>query len=76
MQMKDYKQYDSFTQASIIIAHIMLVIICLMLMFIVYRVISFFREYPKLSENLKKATDILLQENEYQKLNSSNIFLF
>ena len=63
MQMRDYNQYDSFSQASIIISHILLVIIGLFFVYLVYRVISFFREYPKLSENLKKATDILLQES-------------
>lgn len=63
MQMRDYNQYDSFSQASIVIAHILLVLIGLFFVYLVYRVISFFREYPKLSENLKKATDILLQES-------------
>ena len=63
MQMRDYNQYDSFSQASVIISHILLVIIGLFFVYLVYRVISFFREYPKLSENLKKATDILLQES-------------
>ena len=63
MQMRDYNQYDSFSQASIIIAHILLALIGSFLVYLVYRVISFFREYPKLSENLKKATDILLQES-------------
>lgn len=76
MQMKDYNQYDTYTLASIVIAHIILVLIAIFFVFLVYRVISLFRENPKLSENLKKATELILQENEYHKLNSSNIFLF
>lgn len=76
MQMRDYTKYDTFYIVSIIVAHIFLFLIAICFVYLSSRVITFFREYPKLSYNLKKATDLLLQESEYQKLNSTNIFLF
>jgi len=76
LQFKDYKVYDAFALASIISADTMIAIFILSLFYLAYRVISFFKDYPKLSENLKTATDILLQEDEYNKLVSSNVFLF
>ena len=74
--MRDYQNYDSFYLAGIIISDILLVALLLVTIFISYKVISFFLEHKKLSSNLKKATDIILQEKDYHKLNSANIFLF
>lgn len=42
----------------------------------IVRVVNFFRQYPKLSTNIAKATDMILQENEYHQLHSQNMFLF
>ena len=75
-QARDYTFYDDFNKASIFISLLVFFILVCLVAVVCYRVISFFTEYPKLSENLKKATDLILQEGEYQKLNASNIFLF
>lgn len=40
------------------------------------RVVNFFKQYPKLSVNISKAADMILQENEYHLLHSQNMFLF
>lgn len=59
--MKDYTNYNTFSMASIVVSDLILIFFALTFVFLAKTVISFFMEYPKLSENLKKATDILLQ---------------
>ena len=76
LQMRDYEFYDTFAEASIFTSVFTLFFFVLLLVLICYKIISFFVEYPKLSDNLKKATDIILQEGEYQKMNSANVFMF
>ena len=56
MQMRDYNMLDTFIEASVVFAHLTLFFILIMFVYAVYRVISFFREHPKLSSNIKKAT--------------------
>ena len=74
--MRDYNLYDTFSEVSVIFAHITLFFVVILYIYLIYRIISFFRESPKLSANIKKASDIILSESEYHKLNSANIFLF
>ena len=49
MQMKDYNNYDAFSMGSIVMADITLVVFVGILVYIAYKVIGFFREYPKLA---------------------------
>jgi hypothetical protein len=76
LQMRDYNMYDDFTMASIALAHIILFVCLVVIGFTVFKVAKFFSDYPKLSENLKKASDIIMQDEEFKLLNSANIFLF
>ena len=76
LQMRDYNMYDNFATASIAMAHIFMFACLLVIGFIVFKVAKFFSDYPKLSENLKKASDIIMQDEEFKLLNSANIFLF
>lgn len=62
LQMRDYNMYDDFTMASIALAHIILFVCLVVIGFIVFKVAKFFSDYPKLSENLKKASDIIMQD--------------
>ena len=62
LQMKDYNNYDNFAFASVIIAHVILAMCLAIIGLLIYRIISFFNNYPKLSENLKKATEIILKD--------------
>jgi hypothetical protein len=76
LQLNDYTFYDSFSSASIIMAHIFIVLAIAIIAYLSYKVINFFIQYPKLSENLKKASEIILKDEEIKLLNSTNIFLF
>ena len=63
LQMRDYNLYDTFSEVSVVFAHITLFFVLLLFIYLIYRVISFFRESPKLSENIKKASNLILKEN-------------
>ena len=76
LQIRDYEFYDTFSEVGIFVSIFLFFFMLCFLAMICYRIISFFKEYPKLSDNLKKATDLILQEGEYHQLNSANIFLF
>jgi hypothetical protein len=76
LQMRDYTLYDDFSTASIVVAHILGAFCIIAIGLLIYKVIKFFNEYPNLSENLKKATDIIMQDEDFKLLNSSNIFMF
>jgi len=43
LQMRDYNIYDTETQISIILAHVIIVLLTLVSIFVAYRVISFYR---------------------------------
>jgi hypothetical protein len=60
-QMRDYNMYDNFTIASLVFSHIVLLVFVITLGLLIYKIVDFFISYPKLSENLKKASDIILQ---------------
>ncbi len=60
-QMRDYNMYDNFTIASLVFSHIVLLAFVITLGLLIYKIVNFFISYPKLSENLKKASDIILQ---------------
>lgn len=49
LQIKDYNTSDNFAFASIIIAHIVLAVCLTVIGLLIYRIISFFNKYPKLS---------------------------
>jgi hypothetical protein len=55
--------YDTFAEVSVVLAHISLFFIVMLVVYMVYRILSFYYEYPKLSENIKKANHLILQEN-------------
>ena len=63
LQMRDYTMYDTFAEVSVVLAHIFLFFIVMLVVYMVYRILSFYYEYPKLSENIKKANHLILQEN-------------
>ncbi len=75
LQLRDYNIYDEFTQASLILAHVLIVFFFIVCILVAYRVLSFYQEFPVLSDNLKKAADIILQDDEADNLVSTNIFL-
>lgn len=75
LQLRDYKIYDDMTQVSLIMAHIVIVLFAIAIILITYRILSFYKEYPTLSENMKKAADIILQDDEADQLVSTNVFL-
>ncbi len=76
LQMNDYNLYDSFSTASLVFSHLFIAASLTVIGLVIYKLISFFNEYPKLSENLKKASDIIMKDDEFKLLNSGNIFLF
>lgn len=49
LQMRDINQYDSFSMASIVFAFLALAVSLMVIGLLVYKIISFFNEYPKLS---------------------------
>jgi len=61
LQLRDYTIYNNLTLASLVMAHIFLFFFVLISGFVAYRVISFHREHPTLSANLKKASDLILK---------------
>lgn len=75
LQLRDYNIYDTFTQVSLILAHLFIIFFAVICALVAYRVLSFYKEYPSLSENLKKAADIILNDEEADNLVSTNIFL-
>ena len=75
LQLRDYNIYDNFTQVSLILAHFVIIFFVVLSILIAYRIISFHREHPTMSENIKKATDLILQDDEYDRNISTNIFL-
>lgn len=75
LQLRDYKIYDSFTQVSLILAHVSIFFFALVIIFVTYRVVAFYRQYPSLSENIKKAADIILQDDEAEHQVSTNVYL-
>jgi hypothetical protein len=75
LQLRDYNIYDTFAQVSLILAHAFIAFFIIVSILVAYRVLSFYQEYPVLSESLKKAADLILQDNEADNLVSTNIFL-
>lgn len=75
LQLRDYVIYDTFTQVSIILAHIFIVLFVLVVILLTYRIITFHNEHPQLSQNLKKASELILKDDQADQLVSSNIFL-
>ncbi len=49
LQIRDYSTSDNFAFTSIIIAHIVLAVCLTVIGLLIYRIISFFNKYPKLS---------------------------
>ena len=49
LQMRDLNQYDSFSMASIVFTFFALTASLIVIGLLVYKIISFFNEYPKLS---------------------------
>ncbi len=49
LQLRDYHMYDSFTTASIILAHLFITACLIVIGLIIYKLLKFFNEYPKLS---------------------------
>lgn len=49
LQMKDYTNYDDFSMASVVIAHLALAVCLAVIGLLLYKIISFFNQYPKLS---------------------------
>ena len=62
LQMRDLNANDSFTQASIGFSFIFMFMFVTILVLVAYRVIKFYRDHPLLSENIKKASDLLLKD--------------
>jgi hypothetical protein len=63
LQLRDYNIYDNFTEVSLILAHAFIAFFFIVCILVAYRVISFYNEYPTLSDNLKRASDIILQDS-------------
>lgn len=49
LQMRDYNMYDIFAAASLVMAHIALAACFIIMVFLIYKIISFFNQYPTLS---------------------------
>jgi hypothetical protein len=75
LQLRDYNIYEDFTQVSLILAHAFILFFAIIFVLVLYRILSFYQEYPVLSSNLKKAADIILQDDEADHLVSTNVFL-
>lgn len=46
LQLRDYVIYDTFTQVSLILAHIFIIAFVIVIILLTYRVLSFNREHP------------------------------
>lgn len=49
LQMRDYTMYDSFATGSIIMAHVFVGFVLAVIGFLLYKVVTFFNQYPTLS---------------------------
>lgn len=56
LQLRDYEIYDTFSQVGLVLAHFIIIIFVVICIMLAYRVISFHREHPTMSENIKKAS--------------------
>lgn len=56
LQLRDYNIYDTFSQVGLILAHFIILLFVIISVLLAYRVISFHREHPQMSENIKKAS--------------------
>ena len=75
LQLRDYNIYDTFTNVSLVLAHFMILFFVVLSIMVAYKVISFHRDHPQMSENIKKASDLILRDEEYEQNVSTNIFL-
>jgi hypothetical protein len=76
LNMRDYTAGTAHSIASIAFSWVFFAVFILIFVMSTVKVIAFFRNYPKLSGNIAKATDLILQENEYHLMHSQNMFLF
>lgn len=49
LQLRDYNMYDTFTTAGLVLAHLFIILAVVIIALLVYKVIQFFNNYPKLS---------------------------
>lgn len=76
LNMREYSQTGNQEIASIVVSWIFFFIYISILLLSLIKVVTFFRNHPKLSINITKATNMILQEDEYHQLHSQNMFLF
>lgn len=75
LQLRDYNMYDTFHQVSLILAHVFIAFFVVISILVAYKVLIFYKNHPILSENLKKASELILRDEEADQLISTNIFL-
>ena len=63
LQLRDYTIYDSYAEAGLVFAHLILVLAVVLSVLIAYRVIRFHYSYPKLANKIKKAAKIIQISN-------------
>jgi Ca2+/Na+ antiporter len=63
LQLRDYNIYDTFAQVGLVFAHFFILFFVVVSVMVAYKVISFQKEHPQMSENIKKASEIILQDN-------------
>ena len=56
LQLRDYNIYDTFAQVGLVFAHFFILFFVVIFILVAYRVISFQKEHPQMSENIKKAS--------------------
>jgi hypothetical protein len=64
LQLRDYTIHDTFSQVSLILAHLFLLLFGVVVFLLVYQVVQFSREHPQLADNLKKASELILKDEE------------
>jgi hypothetical protein len=75
LQLRDYTIYDKFTEISLIVAHLFIVLFILISILVAYKVIKFYKSHPRLSHSLKKAADLMMDDEEVDPLAATNVFL-
>lgn len=49
LQMRDYNNYDTFSMASLALSHIFVIACLAIIGILIYKIMSFFNQYPKLT---------------------------
>lgn len=61
LNMRDYSSPTVSSVCSIVFSWLFFLVFLLFFVLSLYKVIAFFKTYPKLSGNITKATDLILQ---------------